>query len=243
MEGIMEIFILIFHKIILTFFSLAIIHFSTTKVNKEKTNIKYPNRWILVYLFITIYYTFLGRPLTIFFEKYDYNAWTNTLLGVLCLFPIVIFLRKDGENFNDLGLNIRKAPKSLAIGFLLGLGYLGYIYILQGEKYMLTSSIGFIFAKTAYKSIRAITNEIIFRGYIQKRLVIILGSLKGIVISAILYAAACSFIILAVNGRQISMIIFWFVFKFTAGLIYGYLAHRTDSLYGSALLSVMTNFG
>lgn len=239
----MDVFKLIFHKLLLTILSLVVINILTIRVKKSENKIETSRHWIWVYLSVILYYTFLGRPLTIFFEQYDFKLLANVLLGSLCLVPVLFFMIRDEESISDIGLGATNAITSIGIGFMLGLCYYVYIYILQGEKWTLSCSIGFIGMKIGYKFLRALTNEIVFRGYIQKRLILSRGPIIGILISSLLYASACSVVTIMINEIQISMLMFWFGFKLTAGMIYGYLAYRTDSIYGSAILGVMTNIG
>lgn len=239
----MDVFRLIFHKLLLTVLSLIFINVLTIRVKKSENRIEASRHWIWVYLSVILYYTFLGRPLTIFFEQYDFKLFANLVLGIFCLAPVVFFIKIDRERISDIGLGATNAVISIGVGIALGLSYYIYLYILQGEKWTLNCSIGFISVKIGYKFLRALTNEIVFRGYIQKRLVISRGPILGILISSILYAAACSIVTIMINEIQISMLMFWFGFKLTAGMIYGYLAYRTDSIYGSAILGVMTNIG
>ena len=237
----MDIFSLVFYKIGLVILSIIVTRFLTRNIDIEEENLTKPNRWILIYFLTVGYYFLVGKPLTLIVDNYDHRLIWNLLLGMCCLIPVFYFRYKFKESYKSIGLGLDNILKSIGIGIIISVGYMIYIYIIHKERLIIPATFRIILLQIGYKFLRAVTNEIIFRGYIQKRIIYLKGIRTGILVSSVLYAVACILVNLKVGCTQPALIGFFFFFKITAGIIYGYLTYKCDNVYASAIVSTITN--
>ena len=116
-------------------------------------------------------------------------------LYVIVLPPLIVAMKKTGQGFGSIGIDGKDIGRMLALGFILGAimfavrGGLG-VSVSGGGFTSFSSSLiyGFIFF-----TIVGFGEEIVWRGYVQTRLIAYGGTFKGLVVTSLLFAVLWHF--------------------------------------------------
>jgi membrane protease YdiL (CAAX protease family) len=163
-----------------------------------------------------------------YFPRY---AWY--LLAGLAVFLATLALMKVlNLGFRDVGVTFNKPLVQLAVGFSgAPLGVIEF-YILKPEP--LASGLNLLnlfLLALALIFFTGFVEELVFRGVIQRSAVACLGSKAGILGVGLIFA------LLHIGWLSL----FDFIFVFVIGLIFGYVAFKTDSIIGVSLSHGLTN--
>jgi membrane protease YdiL (CAAX protease family) len=160
------------------------------------------------------------------------------------LLPVVVVLKVSKQNLKDIALTRRNLKKNLALGFLTSLMLILFLSVLSpflgGGFAGFSVATGYLFLSYV---IIGFGEEIVFRGYIQTRLVAYSGSGIGIGVTSLCYAAynfPLGYFCFSGNIALAAVYAFW---RFSSGLLYGYTFHKSQSVLSSAIVHIFLVWG
>jgi len=107
----------------------------------------------------------------------------------ILLVPMILAMKSTGQNIGSIGINMKNKGRMLALGFILSVIFLAVSGFgapsLGGGFAGFSSSLAYGFIAYA---IVGFSEEAIFRGYIQTKLVAYGGPLKGLIVASFLFA-------------------------------------------------------
>jgi membrane protease YdiL (CAAX protease family) len=162
----------------------------------------------------------------------------------ILLLPVVIALRFSKQTFADIALTRRNFRKNLALGTLTSLMLILVLGILSpflgGGFAGFSGATGYLLLSYV---IIGFGEEIVFRGYIQTRLVASSGSAIGIGVSSLCYAAynfPLGYFCFSGNILLASVYAAW---RLSSGLLYGYTFHKSQNLLSSTIVHIFLVWG
>ncbi|SHK57629.1 hypothetical protein SAMN04488007_3269 [Maribacter aquivivus] len=150
-----------------------------------------------------------------------------SFLGTLLL--IWLFMKfVDEEKFIEVGLQIKSRNKDIVIGTLLGLIIMTIAYFgLVASKEIVFSKFNFnlqeLFLTTVLFILVAILEEVLFRGYIQKNLMLSFNKYVALIVSSVLFAL--------MHGANPNISLFSLLGLFLAGMALGATYMYTKNLW------------
>jgi len=192
---------------------------------------------IIPYIFIVGFFQVIGMLIMgVDFENYDSAAGTseqhliNTFFGLLGTFFVLWLFMKyvDKEMFIDLGFYIKNRLKEFNYGIVIGafimiVGYL--LLIIMGQiifKKIIFNQKEIIITILIY-SIVAIVEEVLFRGYVLRNLMISFNKYTALIISSLLFSL--------MHGFNPNIDLFAFIDLFLAGILLGISYVYTKNLW------------
>ncbi len=168
----------------------------------------------------------------------------GAIAAALILVPVVIALKYSKQNHRSIGLTKVNLAKSLALGLLVSLVLVFVIGILSrflgGGFAGFSIPMGYQFLSYI---IAGLSEEIIFRGYIQTRLAAKFGSTNGILAGAFFYAAYNFPLGFFCFSGNIVLAAVYGALRFAPGLVYGYVFHRTQNVVSSSVVHALLVWG
>ncbi|MDF4222928.1 type II CAAX endopeptidase family protein [Maribacter sp. M208] len=150
-----------------------------------------------------------------------------SFLGTLLL--VWIFMKyMDKQNFMDVGLQIKNRKNDILIGTLLGLVIMGLAYVgLWVAEEIIYTEFNFDVLELIYTTLLfilvAILEEVLFRGYILKNLMLSFNKYIALIISSIVFAIA--------HGANPNISLFSLTGFFLAGIALGVSYIYTKNLW------------
>ncbi|MDP5061780.1 MAG: CPBP family intramembrane metalloprotease [Maribacter sp.] len=145
------------------------------------------------------------------------------------LFLVWLFMKyMDKQNFIEVGLQIKDRKKDIIIGTLLGIVIMGiaYLGLIVSEEIIFTA-IKFDFLELVYTILLfilvAILEEVLFRGYIQKNLMLSFNKYVALIIASALFAL--------IHGANPNISLFSLLGLFLAGMALGATYMYTKNLW------------
>ncbi|MFX1295214.1 MAG: CPBP family intramembrane glutamic endopeptidase [Promethearchaeota archaeon] len=174
----------------------------------------------------------LENPLTLF-----ENMIPSSILYVLLLIVTLIYARKTQTNTYEMGFHSLYLLKSIAIGFLTTSGYL--IVVMAFRMPLIYSSVLDIFIIGAFAALIGLTEESMFRGYIQANFLHEISQMKSIFFTGILFAFLHipSYIISGayLNIASVPSLVL-------IGLILGFIRIRTGNIWSVIIAHTTWNY-
>lgn len=156
-------------------------------------------------------------------------------LGILILPTLsacFIVMRNQNLNRGQAGLKKGNLPLQLVVGISgLAIGFIEYLIL---KPAAITSDLGIaylIFASIIVIISSGLTEELIYRGIIQKRAENLMGKAWGIIFVSVLFTSQ------HIGWKSAP----YLIFIFGISLIYGYVFHRTRSILGVSLSHGLSN--
>ncbi|WP_321826953.1 CPBP family intramembrane glutamic endopeptidase [Maribacter dokdonensis] len=150
-----------------------------------------------------------------------------SFLGTLLL--VWIFMKyMDKQNFMDVGLQIKNRKNDIIIGTLLGLVIMGLAYVsLWAAEEIIYTEFNFDVLELIYTTLLfilvAILEEVLFRGYILKNLMLSFNKYIALIISSVVFAIA--------HGANSNISLFSLTGLFLAGIALGVSYIYTKNLW------------
>ena len=162
----------------------------------------------------------------------------------ILLLPVVAALRFSKQSFTDVAITRRNLGKNLALGTLTSLvliSFLGVISPFFGGGFAGVSvATGYLLLSYV---IIGFGEEIVFRGYIQTRLVSSSGSAIGIGATSLCYAAYNFPLGYFCFSGNIPLALVYAVWRLSSGLLYGYTFHKSQSVLSSTIVHIFLVWG
>jgi membrane protease YdiL (CAAX protease family) len=162
----------------------------------------------------------------------------------ILLLPVVVALKFSKQNLKDIALTRRNLRKNLALGLLMSLMLILFLGVLSpflgGGFAGFSVATGYLFLSYV---IIGFGEEIVFRGYIQTRLVAYSGSAIGIGVTSLCYAAYNFPLGYFCFSGNIALAAVYAVWRFSSGLLYGYTFHKSQSVLSSTIVHIFLVWG
>lgn len=165
----------------------------------------------------------------------DYQETTiqyviTTAFSFLGTFLLIWLFMKfvDKEKFIEVGLQIKNRKKDIAIGILFGLIIMTIAYFgLAASKEIVFSKLNFnfqeLFLTTVLFTLVAILEEVLFRGYIQKNLMLSFNKYVALIVASAIFAL--------MHGANPNISLFSLLGLFLAGMALGATYMYTKNLW------------
>ena len=208
----------------------------------------------LFFLFMVVFFVMWALRATVFYSidheieslvgRRIYSESVKFFLWTIPVFLFVIFVDKSNP-LTELKLNTKPAKKNLLYAALVSIGYFALIiafeYIANKRFLDLNLNSIEILKLLASVSVSPVSEEILFRGLILKKLSEMTSFGKANVITSVLFVGVHYPNWLWVNGFQ-QWILIVSVSIFILSLLLGWLVKKTDSLYPSIIVHIINNF-
>jgi len=168
----------------------------------------------------------------------------DVIAVVILLLPVVGALRFSKQTFSDITVTRKNFGRNLALGTLTSLIlilFLGVLSPVLGGGFA-GFSVATVYLLLSYV-ILGLGEEIVFRGYIQTRLVANNGSVTGISITSLCYAAYNFPLGYFCFSGDIPLALVYAAWRFSSGLLYGYTFHKGQSIFSSIIVHIFLVWG
>jgi membrane protease YdiL (CAAX protease family) len=163
---------------------------------------------------------------------------------VVLLLPVVGALRFSKQTFADIAVTNNNFARNLFLGTLTSLTlilFLGALSPVLGGGFA-GFSVATVYLLLSYV-ILGIGEEIVFRGYIQTRLVAYSGSAIGIGVASLCYSAYNFPLGFFCFSGNIPLAMVYAAWRFSSGLLYGYTFHKSQSTFSSSIVHIFLVWG
>ena len=155
-------------------------------------------------------------------------AFTILPVLVTCLFLI----RSQNIRRSSVGLNLGSLPLQLGVGFSgLVLGFIEYLILQPNALIPSLNMLNLFFASIIIILTTGLTEELVFRGIIQKNAENLMGKAWGLLYVSLLFTS------LYIGWNSI----LYLSFVFGVSIIYGYVFQKTRSILGVSLSHGLSN--
>jgi len=140
---------------------------------------------IFIYIFIFVISWFIFDKLSLFSNIFIQRGIGAIPLLFLIFYPIFIALKKE-RNFLEIGFTLKNWPRAIAWG--MGIGLIIVVlnqYFFHGEQLTSFNNLGL---GIIYWAFLAFSQEVFFRGYLQKNLEKVYGNFLGLILASCLFS-------------------------------------------------------
>ena len=225
----------------------------TIPIDNPKREIKLVVVVALIYIlflffeFIFLYDIFVVSWLNTFPIYNPYSTGFNmiwiSLVSGMDIVLIYVSMRYTKQSWKSVGIQKIDSWKTLMIGFIpIALIMAGFSFYVLSLGARFTNDV-WILPRLLYYLIAATSEELVIRGYIQTRLVSYFGPINGLTIASMFFAIS-HFPVAYLNwgmGNAIETLLF-VLLKFTAGLAFGYIYHKTQNIVPGIILHAFYNW-
>lgn len=178
-----------------------------------------------------------------FLMYYSIDVLWVALFYTALMLPLIVVMKITKLSLRSIGISAESKGRLLA----LGLGFSAILLALMG---LLAPSFGGGFKgfslSLAYSLVVNIiigfSEETLFRGYLQTRLVAYSGILKGLLTASLLFALFHFPLFYVVSGDVFVGVAFALL-RFPGGLLLGYIMLTSQNIIPSSIIHLFTNWG
>lgn len=165
------------------------------------------------------------------------------IITILEIAPVIIAVVLRKESLNSLGISKKNIFKSIFIGFISYLIYFIFM-VLMKHKLKYIFPVKSIFSIWVFFSCicTALGEEILFRGYIQNRLIIWIGDKKGFIMTALFFCFSHVFERMITENMSIINAIVSSISLFPVALFFGYLFLKCKNITAPTIFHTFYNF-
>lgn len=217
----------------------------------QSSNIKYSAIISLIIVSITIIMSplimIIIKKIVVTQLKISSNSGMGVIIyiiiAILTIAPTVIVSKLLNESLDSLGLTKKNIFKSIFIGFISYIIYFMCIVTVT-HKLKYITSIGSLLSiwNLLNAMFTALGEEILFRGYIQNRLMKWLGDKKGLIITTLIFVCSHTAQRMIMNNMNITGVIISLVWIFPIGLFCGYLFLKCKNVAAPTIFHALYNF-
>jgi len=170
-------------------------------------------------------------------DTYDLLAYL--LLYVVEIPLLIIVLRRTGQKLGSIGITRANLGRMLALGLSSGV-----IYVLVSgalSSFQFTGLSYSLFYGLVLLTIVGFVEEIIWRGYIQTRLVSRVGRLKGLLFTSLMFALLWHFPVAYYTQASQNVLgaLLYASERFFPGLLLGYIMIRSQNIIPSSIFHAL----
>ncbi len=162
----------------------------------------------------------------------------------ILLLPAFIALRYSKQKLTDIAVTRKNLGKNLALGILTSLILILFLGVLSpflgGGFAGFSGATGYLLLSYV---IIGLGEEIVFRGYIQTRLVAFRGSAVGVGVTSLCYAAYNFPLGYFCFSGNITLALVYGFWRFSSGLLYGYTFHKGQNVLSSTIVHIFLVWG
>ena len=168
-----------------------------------------------------------------------YDILPFLLLHSVVILMLVIAMRRTGQKLGSIGVARANLGRMLALGFSLGAVNLliaGSVNPLLGARFVGFSST-LLYGLVLFTMV-GFVEEVVWRGYIQTRLIARIGKLKGLVVTSLAFAVLWHFPVsfYAEASGDVLGAVAYASLRFFPALIFGYVMIRSQNIIPSSIL-------
>jgi len=168
--------------------------------------------------------------------------WSALFYATLIL-PLVVAMKITKQSLKSIGVSAENRGRLLALGLgfsAILLAVLGFLAYSLGDGFK-GFSLSLAYGLVAH-AIVGFSEEAVFRGYIQTRLVAYSGTLKGLLITSLLFVLfhLPTYYFQTgdvLEGSALALL------RFPVGLLLGYVMIRSQNILPSSIIHLFTNWG
>jgi len=169
-------------------------------------------------------------------------AW-YTAVSVMYLAPMMAAMRMSGQSLRSIGVNGKDKGRMLTLGFILSMIYIGVFglfALFSGQVFTgLSASLGYGFVLFA---VVGFTQEVVWRGYVQTRLIAHHGTIAGLVVTALFFGLwHFPMRYFQYSGAAFEALASCLLI-FPAGLLNGYIMLKSQNILPSSIYHLFGNF-
>ena len=160
------------------------------------------------------------------------------------LLPMLVALRYSRQHASDIAITGKSLGRNVAFGTLVSVAFIVFFSVLS--PFLAGRYAGFteatLYLLFSYVII-GLGEELVFRGYIQTRLVANNGSIIGITTSTALYALYNVPLGFFCYGGNVWLALVYGAWRLSSGLVYGYVFHRSQSIVPPIIVHIFLVWG
>jgi membrane protease YdiL (CAAX protease family) len=199
--------------------------------------------FVLVFVWRTLTYMFRLEPPE-FTSDITSVLWRSVLAGVGFLI-VALAMRSTRQKLGSIGISKNDIGRMVALGLILSIMFLTLSGLLTtslgGGITSFSSSWTYGLIETA---IIGFSEEILWRGYIQTRLIAYGGTIKGLVVTSLLFAILWHFPLAyyyETSGVVLEAMV-WASFRVFPGLLFGYIMLKSQNIIPSSIFHLFYNW-
>ena len=232
-----KIYFSLFITFIVIFFSIKLLKFKTINVEYGE----YKKEGIISLYLICISYISVVINLSFAYKICENYMLTVFIKNLFTLSPVIIYGIIKKEKLNSMGISSTNFIKSFNLGIISGITFLILIYLFERKNDIN------IYSLENYKIfleyfIVAVSEEILFRGFLQNKLVKWLGNMKGVILAALIFSLFHFPQRVLVQGLEYSDAILYCFALFPLSLIFGYIMHKSQNIIGISIFHTFINY-
>ena len=237
--------------------SALILHFIIQRMRFNLNEIKVKNvkYSAIISLIVVLVIVIIMTPLMlIFIESFIVNKLkisSNSGVGVIIyiiiavleITPVIIVAKLRKESLYSLGITKKNIFKSIFIGFISYFIYFIFIIIVEHRlKYIFHVNSVFSMWDFLNDTCTALSEEILFRGYLQNRLIKWIGDKKGLIVTALAFSFSHIFQRMLTGNMNFTNAIISVISLFPVALFLGYLFFKCKSVTASTIFHTFFDF-
>jgi len=168
----------------------------------------------------------------------------DVIAFAVILLPVVVALKWSKQPLGSIAVTPKDLKKSFAFGILTSLMLILVVGVLSpflgGGFAGFSVSSGYLLLSYV---IIGFGEEIIFRGFIQTRLVSIRGPVVGVGVGSLCYVVYNFPLGYFCFSGDIPLAAVYAVWRFSTGLLYGYTFHKSQNVLSSAIVHIVLVYG
>jgi membrane protease YdiL (CAAX protease family) len=161
----------------------------------------------------------------------------------LLLLPLVIAMRRTGQAFGSIGISRKDSWRTFALGLILSavstmlMGFTAPSYGGSFIGFSPTLAYGLVIF-----AINGSSEEIVFRGYIQTRLIAYSGTLKGLMVTSLVFALWHFPISYYASSGAVLESLANALLRWPLGLLLGYIMLKSQNIIPSSIYHALWNW-
>jgi len=238
--------------------SALILYFIVKKLNFKAYDLKIANhkRSAIISLIVVLVTVIIMAPLVLIFLKFfvidwlDFNKinnssmWEiiNVIVALLQITPLIIITLLRKESFYSLGITKSNVFKSVLIGFISYIIYFSFMVIMKQYRFPFPSNSVFSLLALVNWFLVAFAEEVLFRGYLQTRLMEWLGNQRGLILTALIFSFSHLFQRILSVDMSLSRALVSCIAIIPFALFMGYLFSKCKNVVATTIFHTLYNF-
>ena len=166
-----------------------------------------------------------------------------TLVSVAYLVPMVAAMRMSGQSLGSIGVTGKDKGRMLVLGLILSaifVGYTGLSALVLGQVFAgFSASLGYGFVLFA---VVGFSQEIVWRGYVQTRLIAYRGTLTGLVVASLFFSLWHFPMRYFQYSGNVLEALASCLLLFPSGLLLGYIMLKCQNILPPSIYHLFGNF-
>lgn len=229
--------------IMITIIFIVLLYCKLIKFSDNKTEINYKKNYFIIFSIVMFMCVLISTIYLIIIKNYFSEVYKNNKImfmlfaQLLILLPMLIHVFYNGEKINTIGIIPENFFKSLILGVLL----IGVYYLMKLKLYE-NKGINITFYNLVYYLIVGIGEEVLWRGYVQNRLIYKFGKLQGLLLTALIFSVIHIPQRIIVFGLDLKGVLLSVFIIIPISITLGYIAYKTKDIIAGSILHTIVNF-